>query len=59
MKIVEVTCQDCKAVYETLDSVPKDAIQCPGCGSKKLKFETTEKEFKGCGGGCDTCDSCD
>ena len=59
MKIVEVTCEDCKAVYETLESVPRDAIACPGCGSKKLKFTETDREFTGCSGGCGDCKSCE
>jgi DNA-directed RNA polymerase subunit RPC12/RpoP len=58
MKIVEVKCKGCKAVYETLESVPKEAIACPGCGSKELSFKKTEKEFKGCAGSCGNCDSC-
>lgn len=59
MKIVEVKCEGCEAEFETLDAFPKTEIKCPACGSEKLTFTETEKEFKGCGGGCDNCSSCE
>jgi len=55
MKIVEVKCNKCKAEYETLESVPKEAISCPGCESKDLTFTETDREFTSCGGGCGSC----
>jgi DNA-directed RNA polymerase subunit RPC12/RpoP len=55
MKIVEVKCNNCKAEYETLESIPKEAISCPGCESKDLTFTETDKEFNACGGGCSGC----
>lgn len=57
MKIVEVLCEDCKAKYETLEGLPQEQMKCPGCGSAKLKFNPTEREFTGCGGGCTNCSS--
>lgn len=59
MKIVEVTCTECEAQFETLDVFPKEEIKCPGCGATKLTFKETEKEFKGCGGSCGSCNSCE
>jgi DNA-directed RNA polymerase subunit RPC12/RpoP len=59
MKIIEVLCESCEATFETLDAFPKDQIACPACGEKKLKFTETEREFKGCGGSCDSCSSCE
>lgn len=59
MKIVEVHCRNCQAKFETLDVFPKEQIKCPSCDSEELDFTETEKEFKGCGGGCDNCSSCD
>lgn len=58
MKIVELKCQNCKAEFETLESVPKKAFTCPGCGKKEFSYKVTDREFQGCGGGCDKCDSC-
>lgn len=58
MKIVEVKCKDCAAEYEALESFPREMLACPACGSKKLEFKLTDKEFKGCGGSCSSCDSC-
>lgn len=58
MKIAEVKCKNCKAEYETLESVPKEAITCPACGKKDIEYKVTDREFKGCGGGCKDCSSC-
>lgn len=59
MKIVELKCKGCNAEYETLESVPKDAISCPACGSKEIDYKVTDREFSGgCGGGCSSCSSC-
>lgn len=55
MKIVEVKCKQCKAEYETLESIPREGIVCPGCGSKDLSFTETDREFGGCSGSCDSC----
>lgn len=57
MKIIEVKCNKCEAEYETLESIPKDAISCPGCNSKDLTFTETDKEFKSCDGSCSGCGS--
>jgi DNA-directed RNA polymerase subunit RPC12/RpoP len=59
MKIAEITCGDCKAKFETLDSIPEEMLSCVSCGSKNLKKKVTKKEFEGgCGGGCGDCSSC-
>jgi DNA-directed RNA polymerase subunit RPC12/RpoP len=58
MKIAEIKCKKCKAEYETLESVPKDAISCPGCGGKEIEYTITDREFSGCGGGCKSCKDC-
>jgi Zn finger protein HypA/HybF involved in hydrogenase expression len=58
MKIVEIKCRKCKSKYETLESVPRDAITCPACGGKDLDYKVTEREFKGCGGDCNDCQEC-
>lgn len=58
MKIVEVKCNDCGALFETLESFPKEMIACIACESKNLEFKVTEREFEGCGGGCEGCTSC-
>lgn len=59
MKIVEIKCQDCQAEYETLESLPKEGLKCPGCGSDKLNFTETDREFQGCSGSCGNCSSCE
>jgi len=59
VKIVEITCKNCKAKFETLESMPKNMISCPSCDGKDLSFKVTEREFEGgCGGGCSDCSSC-
>lgn len=58
MKIVEVSCKNCKAKFEILENFPKDLLRCPSCESRDLVFKVTDREFKGCGGGCSSCDSC-
>jgi Zn finger protein HypA/HybF involved in hydrogenase expression len=59
MKIVELKCKNCHAEYETLESVPTEALKCPGCGKDEFDITKTDREFKGCGGGCSGgCDSC-
>lgn len=55
MKIIEVRCKGCKAVYETLESIPRDGLSCPGCGSQELTFKKTDKEFTPCSGSCNSC----
>lgn len=59
MKIVEVKCQECEAGFETLDVFPQKDVKCPACGTEKLIFTETNKEFTGCGGSCDDCSSCE
>lgn len=60
MKIVELKCKHCKAKYETLESVPREAITCPACGKKDFSYKKTEREFKPeCSGSCQGCKSCD
>lgn len=58
MKIVELKCKKCKAEYETLATVPRDNLKCPACGAADFDFKETNREFKGCSGGCDSCSSC-
>lgn len=59
MKVVEASCTNCKAKFETLESVPKNMLSCPSCNSKELVLKVTNKEFEGgCGGGCSDCASC-
>lgn len=59
MKIAAIKCKKCKAEYETLESVPREAISCPACGNKEIEYKVTDKEFSGCGGGCENCSSCE
>jgi len=58
MKIANLKCKKCKAEYETLESVPKENLVCPGCGTNDFDYKITDKDFEGCGGGCSSCDSC-
>jgi predicted nucleic acid-binding Zn ribbon protein len=59
MKIVEAKCTDCGAKYEVLENFPKELLICPGCDSKKIDLKVTGREFKGCGGSCSDCSSCE
>lgn len=59
MKIVEIKCLDCGAVFEGIESYPKELIECISCGSKNLDFTETDREFEGCGGQCGDCTSCE
>jgi Zn finger protein HypA/HybF involved in hydrogenase expression len=58
VKIIAVECNGCEAKFEILENFPKELLACPACDSKDLKLTPTEKEFSGCGGGCDSCSSC-
>lgn len=58
MKIVSVSCNDCEAKFEILENFPEELLHCPACESKNLTKTKTDKEFQGCGGGCDDCESC-
>lgn len=58
MKIVEVSCKQCQAEFEILESFPKELLACPACQSKELDQKITDREFSGCGGGCSDCSSC-
>ncbi|MDD3678643.1 MAG: zinc ribbon domain-containing protein [Patescibacteria group bacterium] len=59
MKIVEAKCLDCGAKYEILENFPKELLICPGCDGKNIELKKTDKEFRGCGGGCSSCSSCE
>lgn len=59
MKIVELTCKNCKAQYETLENVSEETLKCPACGKADFDKKLTDQEFKGCGGSCSKCDSCE
>jgi Zn finger protein HypA/HybF involved in hydrogenase expression len=58
MKIVEASCKDCGASFEILENFPMELLVCPSCQSKEIELKPTDREFSGCGGGCDDCSSC-
>lgn len=59
MKIIEIKCEDCKAEFEALEGFPQEMVSCIACQGKNLTFTPTEREFEGCGGNCNSCDSCE